>query len=213
MRSAVASRAVSTSTGSGVAGAAQAAQHLQTIHARQAEIQHAQVETLVAQRMQRAGAVLQPVHRVALGLERGAHALAQRRIVLHQQNPHPHLLRHADEKNAGGGTPAPPPSVKIPQPCPRAGGFSGARRAPDRAAPRPRGGVRRRPARDPVAAARPAWPSPGPARPRRSASGAAGSHPRSTWGRSPAGLSASACWSSWSALSSSPKPIGQPGTW
>src|SRR3546814_14454407 len=55
-----------------VGAGAQALEHFQTVHTRQTEVEDGQLEALVAQRMQRAGAVLQPVHRVALGLECGA---------------------------------------------------------------------------------------------------------------------------------------------
>jgi len=71
-----------------VAGSAQALQYLQAVHARQAEVEHGEAEVLVGERVQRARAVLHPVHGVALGLERDADTLAERGVVLDKQDAH-----------------------------------------------------------------------------------------------------------------------------
>ena len=63
---------------------AQGLEHLQTVHARQAQIQNRQVEGFAAQGMQRAGPVLQPVERIALGFECGHYALAEGFVVFNQ---------------------------------------------------------------------------------------------------------------------------------
>jgi hypothetical protein len=81
-----------------LAGSAQALQHLQAVHARQAEVEHGEREVLVGERVQRARAVLHPVDRVALGLERDADTLAERGIILDKQDAHPllpHRSRHS----------------------------------------------------------------------------------------------------------------------
>ena len=59
----------------------------------QPEVEDRQLETLAAQGVQRAGAVLQPVHGVAFGFQCGANAFAQGLIVFDEKNAHLGKLR------------------------------------------------------------------------------------------------------------------------
>ncbi|MNO92222.1 hypothetical protein D3C76_837900 [compost metagenome] len=72
----------------GGAAGAQALQHAQAVQARQAEVEQQQVEGFLAQGVQGAGAVLQPVDGVALLAQAGAHAFAEGDVVFHEQQAH-----------------------------------------------------------------------------------------------------------------------------
>ena len=66
------------------AAVAQASQHLQAIHARQAEIEHHHVKGFAEQGMQGTAAVLQPIDGVALTHQRLVNTFTQCHVILDQ---------------------------------------------------------------------------------------------------------------------------------
>jgi D-alanyl-D-alanine carboxypeptidase/D-alanyl-D-alanine-endopeptidase (penicillin-binding protein 4) len=72
----------------GAAAGAQVAQHLQPVHAGQAQVEDHEVERAGAQRGERLAPVGHPFSGVARALERVAYTAAQELVVLHQQYAH-----------------------------------------------------------------------------------------------------------------------------
>ncbi|MCY1540691.1 hypothetical protein D9M68_763450 [compost metagenome] len=90
----------------GLAARAQARQHLETIEARQADIENRQGIVLAGQRQVGGHPVVQHVHCPACAFEGLGHARRQLRMVFDQQNSHRHLPPNLSQRPLSATQPA-----------------------------------------------------------------------------------------------------------